>query len=160
MAAIEDITSGNRQEEEAARPTATTTTSASPEPSQDSRGDLERKVVDLQSEVERQKELVSDYQRFCMTLEGDVRKAFLNISELTNETRNLREEVNKHKEYIKDQLPMVFDDVIALRGQVARLEPLKDQVAKLEQELESLRREVIMPTGTVDSPDGSGLGEA
>ena len=57
-AAIEDIPSGNRQEEEAARPTATTTTSASPEPRQDSRDDLERKVVDLQSEVEHQKELV------------------------------------------------------------------------------------------------------
>ena len=123
-------------------PTATTTSSASPEPSQDCRDDLERKVVDLQSEVERQKGLVSYYQTFCIELQGDIGKAFLNITELTKESRNLREEINKLEEYVKD------------------LGPLKDQVAKLEQELASLRREAITRTGTVDSPDGSGLGEA
>ena len=85
-------------------------------------------------------------------LESDVQTAFFTISELTNESRNLREENNKYKEYIQDQLPMVFDDVIALRGQVASLDPLKDQVRNLEQELDSLRREVIIPAGTFDSP--------
>ena len=89
-------------------------------------------------------------------LERNVKNAFFTISELTNESRNLREAMNKYKEYIQDQLPMVMDDVIALRHQVASLEPLKDQVRNLEQELDSLRREVIMPAGTFDSA-GSGL---
>ena len=46
-AAIEDVPSGNRQEEEATRPTVTPTTSAIPEPRQDSRDDLKSKVADL-----------------------------------------------------------------------------------------------------------------
>ena len=62
-AAIEDIPSGNRQEEEAARPTATPTTSAILEPREDSRDDLERKVADLQRAVERHDDLVRDYQK-------------------------------------------------------------------------------------------------
>jgi len=92
------------------------------------------------------------------------------MSELTNESRNLREAINKYKdrykEYVHTQLPMVMDDVIALRHQVASLEPLKDQVRNLEQELDSLRREVIIPAGTFDSPrsglcsPSSGLWEA
>ena len=99
-------------------------------------------------------------------LERYVKNAFFTISELTNESRNLREENNKYKEYIQDQLPIVMDDVIALRDQVASLEPLKDQVRNLEQELDSLRREVIIPAGTFDSPrsglcsPSSGLWEA
>ena len=84
-------------------------------------------------------------------LERDVKNAFFTISELTNESRNLREAINKYKEYVHTQLPMVVDDVIALRHQVASLEPLKDQVRNLEQELDSLRREVIIPAGTFDS---------
>ena len=85
-------------------------------------------------------------------LERNVNNAFFTISELTNESRNLREAINKYKEYVHTQLPMVMDDVIALRHQVASLEPLKDQVRNLEQELDSLRREVIIPAGTFDSP--------
>ena len=91
-------------------------------------------------------------------LQKDVQKGLFTISELTNESRNLREENNKYKEYVS-QLPMVMDDVTALRHQVASLEPLKDQVRNLEQELDSLRREVIIPAGTFDSPR-SGLWEA
>ena len=85
-------------------------------------------------------------------LERNVNNAFFTISELTNESRNLREAMTKYKEYVHPQLPMVMDDVIALRHQVASLEPLKDQVRNLEQELDSLRREVIIPAGTLDSP--------
>ena len=92
-------------------------------------------------------------------LQTDVQKGLFTISELTNESRNLREENNKYKEYVHTQLPMVMDDVIALRHQVASLEPLKDQVRDLEQELDSLRREVSTPAGTFDSPR-SGLWEA
>ena len=84
-------------------------------------------------------------------LQRDVKNAFFTISELTNESRNLREENNKYKEYLS-QLSMMMDDVCALRHQVASLEPLKDQVRDLEQELDSLRREVIIPAGTFDSP--------
>ena len=154
-----------RQEQEAARPTTTTSTSASPAPSRYSRDDLERRVNDLSREVERQNDLVSRYMDLASNLERYVKNAFFTISELTNESRNLPEENNKYKEYIQDQLPIVMDDVIALRDQVASLEPLKDQVRNLEQELDSLRREVIIPAGTFDSPRSfcsqrSGLWEA
>ena len=44
-------------------------------------------------------------------------KLYSTFSELRNESRNLREEINKLEEYVKD------------------LGPLKDQVAKLEQAL-------------------------
>ena len=107
---------------------------------------------DLSREVERQNDLVSRYINSASNLERDVQKSFRTMSELTNESRNLREAINKYKEYVHTQLPMVMDDVIALRHQVASLEPLKDQVRNLEQELDSLRREVIIPAGTFDSP--------
>ena len=135
----------------APRETTTTSTSASPAPSRYSSGDLERRVNDLSREVERQNELVSRYIDLASNLQIDVQKGLFTISELTNESRNLREENNKYKEYVYTQLPMVMDDVIALRHQVASLEPLKDQVRDLEQELDSLRREVIIPAGTFDS---------
>ena len=150
----------------APRETTTTSTSASPAPSRYSRDVLERRVDDLSREVERQNDLVSRYINSASNLERDVQKAFRTMSELTNESRNLREAMNKYKEYIQDQLPMVMDDVIALRHQVASLEPLKDRVKDLEQELDSLRREVIIPAGTFDSAGSlpcsprSGLWEA
>ena len=136
----------------APRETTTTSTSASPAPSRYSRDVLERRVDDLSREVERQNDLVSRYMDLASNLERNVNNAFFTISELTNESRNLREAINKYKEYVHTQLPMVMDDVIALRHQVASLEPLKDQVRNLEQELDSLRREVIIPAGTFDSP--------
>ena len=114
----------------APRETTTTSTSASPARSRYSRDDLERRVNDLSREVERQNELVSRYMDLASNLERDVKNAFFTISELTNESRNLREENNKYKEYVS-QFPMMMDDVCALRRQVASLEPLKDQVRKL-----------------------------
>ena len=154
----------------APRETTTTSTSASPAPSRYSRGDLERRVNDLSREVERQNELLSRYMNLASNLQNDVQKGLFTISELTNESRNLREELNKYKdrykEYVHTQLPMVMDDVIALRDQGASIEPLKDQVRNLEQELDSLRREVIIPAGTFDSTGSplcsprSGLWEA
>ena len=96
---------------------------------------------------------MSRYINLASNLEGDVQKACCTISELTNESSNLREATNKYKEYVHTQLPMGMDDVIALRDQVASLEPLKDQVRNLEQELDSLRREVIIPAGTFDSAE-------
>ena len=134
----------------APRETTTTSTSASPAPSRYSSGDLERRVNDLSREVERQNELLSRYMNLASNLQNDVQKGLFTISELTKESRNLREENNKYKDYVP-QLCMVMDDVIALRRQVASLEPLKDQVRDLEQELDSLRREVIIPAGTFDS---------
>ena len=117
-AAIEDIPSGSRQEEEAARRTATPTTSAIPEPREDSRGDLERRVADLQRAVERNDDLVRDYRKYCDDLERKDQDCFITISELTNEAKELRKEVDKHS----GQLHLVFEDVVALKQKVASLE--------------------------------------
>ena len=117
-AATEGIPSGNRQEEEATRPTATPTTSAIPEPRQDSREDLKSKVADLQRAVAKNDELVRDYRTYCDELERNNQECFITISELTNEARQLRKEVDKHS----GQLPLVFEDVVALKHQVASLE--------------------------------------
>ena len=113
-AAIEDT----RQEEEATRPTATPTTSAIPEPRQDSRDDLKSKVADLQRAVERHDELVRDYRTYCDELESKNQECFITISELTNEAKELRKEVDKHSR----QLPLVCEDVVALKQQAASLE--------------------------------------
>ena len=118
MAAIEDIPSGNRQEEETTRPTATPTTSAIPEPRQDSRDDLERKVADLQRAVEINDDLVRDYRTYCDELESKNQECFKTISELTNEAKELRKEVDKYSR----QLPLVCEDVVALKQQVKSLE--------------------------------------
>ena len=117
-AAIEDIPSGNRQEEEAARPTATPTTSAIPEPRQDSRDDLKSKVADLQRAVERNDDLVRDYRTYCDELESKNQECFKTISELTNEAKELRKEVDKYSR----ELPLVCRDVVVLKQQVKSLE--------------------------------------
>ena len=119
-AAIEGIPSGNRQEEEATRPTATPTTSAIPEPRQDSRDDLKSKVADLQRAVERNGDLVRDYQKYCDELESKNQECFKTISELTNEAKELRKEVDKYSRL----LPLVCEDVVALKQQVQSLEQM------------------------------------
>ena len=88
MAAIEDIPSGNRQEEEAARPTATPTTSAILEPRQDTRDDLESKVADLQRAVERNDDLVRDYQKYCDELGARTRNVSKPFPSLTMRPRS------------------------------------------------------------------------
>ena len=117
-AATEGIPSGNRQEEEAARPTATPTTSAIPEPRQDSRDDLKSKVANLQRAVERNDDLVRDYRTYCDELKGRNKECFKTISELANEAKELRKEVDKYSR----QLPLVCEDVVALKQQVKSLE--------------------------------------
>ena len=109
-AAIEDTSSGNRQEEEeeATRPTATPT----------SRDDLQSKVDDLQRAVERNEALVSDYRKFCEELEGQNQQCFKFISELTNEAKDLRKEVETYS----GQMNLACQDVVTLKQQVARLE--------------------------------------
>ena len=108
-AAIEDTPSGNRQEEEeATRPTATPT----------SRDDLQSKVADLQRAVERNEELVSDYRKYCDELEGQNQQCFMIISELTNEAKELRKEV----EMYSGRMNLVCQDVVALKHQVASLQ--------------------------------------
>ena len=111
--AIEDTSS--RHEERTGAEPATATTSI-PEPRQ--RDDLESKVADLQGAVERHDDLVRDYQKYCDELERNNQECFITISELTNEARQLRKEVDKHS----GQLPMVFEDVVALKHQIAKLE--------------------------------------
>ncbi len=114
-AAIEDT---RQEEEEATRPTATPTASAIPEPRQDSRDDLESKVADLQRAVERNEELVSDYRKYCDELEGQNQQCFMIISELTNEAKELRKEV----EMYSGRMNLVCQDVVALKHQVASLQ--------------------------------------
>ena len=113
-AAIEDTC----QEEEATRPTATPTTSAIPEPRQDSRDDLKSKVADLQRAVERNNDLVRDYRTYCDELESKNQECFITMSELANEAKELRKEVDKYSR----ELPLVCRDVVVLKQQVKSLE--------------------------------------
>ena len=111
--AIEDTSS--RHEERTGAEPATATTSI-PEPRQ--RDDLESKVADLQRAVERNEELVSDYRKYCDELEGQNQQCFMIISELTNEAKELRKEVDMYS----GRLTLVCQDVVALKQQVASLE--------------------------------------
>ena len=111
--AIEDASS--RHEERTGAEPATATTSI-PGPRQ--RDDLESKVADLQRAVERHDDLVRDYHKYCDELKRNNQECFITISELTNEANQLRKVVDKHS----GQLPLVFEDVVALKHQVANLE--------------------------------------
>ena len=132
-AAIEDTSSGNRQEEEeeATRPTATPT----------SRDDLQSKVDDLQRAVERNERLVSDYRKFCDELEGQNQQCFKFISELTNEARELRK--RGRQAFGVHQGPIAIGHPGCRRAQ--------SPSGKLEQEFAWLTRQVRTPMEGVEA---------